>query len=162
MSPGGFVHNFAMRPEMSDDRWIRLIAVLKLVKAGLLIATGLGILKLLHHDVAQVVEHWINLLQLDPDNQYIQHLMSKVWFIDDRVLKEIGAGSFGYAALFLTEGTELLLRKRWAQYFTIIVTASFLPLEFYEVIRHLSVLKIVVIVSNVAILVYLVIRLRAK
>jgi uncharacterized membrane protein (DUF2068 family) len=151
-----------MRPEMSDDRWIRLIAILKLVKAGLLIATGLGILKLLHHDVAQVVEHWINLLQLDPDNQYIQHLMSKVWFIDDRVLKEIGAGSFGYAALFLTEGTGLLLRKRWAQYFTIIVTASFLPLEFYEVIRHPSVLKIVVIASNVAILVYLVIRLRAK
>jgi uncharacterized membrane protein (DUF2068 family) len=81
---------------------------------------------------------------------------------DDRVLKEIGAGSFGYAALFLTEGTGLLLRKRWAQYFTIIVTASFLPLEFYEVIRQPSVLKTVVILSNVAILVYLVIRLRAK
>jgi uncharacterized membrane protein (DUF2068 family) len=134
---------------MSDDRWIRLIAILKLVKAGLLIATGLGVLKLLHHDVAQVVEHWINLLQLDADNQHIQHLLTKVWFIDDRVLKEIGAGSFGYAALFLTEGIGLLLRKRWAQYFTVIVTASFLPLEFYELIRELSVLKTIVVISNV-------------
>jgi uncharacterized membrane protein (DUF2068 family) len=156
------VHNFGMRSEMSDDRWIRLIAILKLVKAGLLIATGFGVLKLLHHDVAGVVEHWINLLQLDPDNQHIQHLLTKVWFIDDRVLKEIGAGSFSYAALFLTEGIGLLLRKRWAQYFTVIVTASFLPLEFYELIREPSLLKTIVTISNVAILIYLVIRLRKK
>jgi len=135
---------------------------LKLAKAALLLAAGFGVLKLLHHDVAEVVERWINLLQLDPDNQHIQSLLTRVWFIDDRQLKEIGAGSFGYAALFLTEGIGLLLQKRWAQYFTVIVTASFLPLEFYEVIRGPSVLKTILIVSNVAILVYLVVRLRKK
>jgi uncharacterized membrane protein (DUF2068 family) len=151
-----------MPSEVSHDRWIRLIAILKLAKAGLLLATGLGVLKLLHHDVAEVVDRWINLLQLDPDNQHIQRLLTRVWFIDDRELKEIGAGSFAYAALFLTEGIGLLLRRRWAQYFTVIVTASFLPLEFYEVIRGPSVLKTILIVSNVAILVYLVVRLRKK
>jgi len=69
---------------------------------------------------------------------------------------------FAYAALFLTEGTGLLLRKRWAQYFTIIVTGSFLPLEVYEFARHASVAKLLVILLNVAIIGYLVVRLRRE
>ena len=39
---------------------------------------------------------------------------------------------FCYAALLLTGGTGLLLRCHCAQYFTVIVASSFLPLELYE------------------------------
>src|SRR5215470_16529239 len=101
-----------MQTEASADKWIRVIALFKLVKAVLLIIAGVGALKLLHRDVAQVIEHWISVLQVDPDNQHIQNLLQKLWFVDDRRLKEIGAGTFCYAALFLTEGTGLLLGKR--------------------------------------------------
>jgi uncharacterized membrane protein (DUF2068 family) len=132
------------------------------VKAVLLVVVGVGVLKLLHRDVGQVIEHWINLLQLDPDNQHIQNLLLKLWFVDDRKLKEIGAGTFCYAALFLTEGTGLLLRKRWAQYFTIIVTASFLPFEIYEMVHRASIVKAAVIVTNMTILLYLSARLRKR
>ncbi len=47
----------------------------------------------------------------------------KLLSLDDRKLKAIGAGTFFYAALLLTEGIGLLLRRRWAEYFTVIVTA---------------------------------------
>ena len=146
----------------AGDKWILLIALFKLVKAVLLIMVGVGVFKLLHRDVAQVVEHWVNLLQVDPDNQHIQNIVQKLSFIDDRKLKEIGVGTFCYAALFLTEGTGLLLRKRWAEYFTIIVTASFLPFEVYEMVREPSVVKAVVIVTNIAILIYLGLRVRHR
>jgi len=56
----------------------------------------------------------------------------------------------------LTEGTGLALRKRWAEYFTILVTASFLPLEIYELAHRVTAIKIVVMAINVAILAYLV------
>ena len=36
---------------------------------------------------------------------------------------------------FFDEGVSLLLRKRWAEYFTVIVTASFIPLEIYELVK---------------------------
>jgi uncharacterized membrane protein (DUF2068 family) len=80
--------------------------------------------------------------------------------INDRTLEEISVGTFIYAALFLTEGGGLLLRKRWAEYFTIIVTTSLLPLEFYEMVRHPTITKAVVILLNVAIIAYLVFRRR--
>jgi hypothetical protein len=41
-----------------------------------------------------------------------------------------------YAGLLLTEGLGLLLRKRWAEYLTIITTAGLIPIELYEMSRR--------------------------
>jgi uncharacterized membrane protein (DUF2068 family) len=62
----------------------------------------------------------------------------------------------------LTEGIGLLLRKRWAEYFTIITTGGLVPLEIYEIARHVTAAKIVVLALNVAIVVYLVVRVREE
>ena len=77
-------------------------------------------------------------------------------------LKALSAGTFFYAALLLTEGTGLLMRKHWAEYFTVITTAALIPLEVYELANHFSWGKILVLIVNVAILVYLVARLRKR
>jgi uncharacterized membrane protein (DUF2068 family) len=52
--------------------------------------------------------------------------------------------------------------KHWAEYFATIITASFLPIEIYEVAVKFSAVKIVVIVLNAAIVVYLIWRLRQE
>jgi uncharacterized membrane protein (DUF2068 family) len=52
------------------------------------------------------------------------------------------------------------MRKHWAEYFTVITTAGLVPLEIYELARHFSWAKIAVFVVNVAIVVYLIARLR--
>jgi uncharacterized membrane protein (DUF2068 family) len=62
----------------------------------------------------------------------------------------------------LTEGTGLALRKRWAEYFTIIATSSFVPLEVYELVKNFTITKVVVIAVNVAIIVYLVVVLKQR
>jgi uncharacterized membrane protein (DUF2068 family) len=52
------------------------------------------------------------------------------------------------------------LGKRWAEYFTIIATSSFIPLEIYEIFHHANITKIVVLLINVAVVWYLVLELR--
>ena len=151
-----------MRTQAVKDRWVLLIAFFKLVKGFLLVVAGIGALRLLHKDVAEVAEQWIDVLRIDPDNRFINALLAKAWSVDDRTLKQISVGTFCYAALFLTEGTGLLLRKRWAQYFTIIVTGSLLPIEAYTLVRHASIAKALVILLNAAIIGYLVVRLRRE
>jgi uncharacterized membrane protein (DUF2068 family) len=79
---------------------------------------------------------------------------------DARKLRELSVGTFFYSALLLTEGTGLLLRKRWAEYFTIIATSSFIPLEVYELARRVSAAKVILLLLNVVVVVYLVINLR--
>jgi uncharacterized membrane protein (DUF2068 family) len=80
--------------------------------------------------------------------------------VDDRKLKELSVGTFIYSAVFLTEGIGLALSKRWAEYFTIITTGSFLPLEVYELIHRATVPKGVALLLNIAVVVYLVRELR--
>jgi uncharacterized membrane protein (DUF2068 family) len=141
---------------------LRLIAVFKLLKAALLIALGVGVLKLLHRDLAGLVEEFANALRLDPGNRYINAALEKASALTPHRIKELGLGSLIYGGLFLTEGVGLWFLKRWAEWFTVIITSSLLPIEVYEIHRHPSVVKVVVIVVNVGIVAYLVYQIRSK
>jgi len=146
------------KPKGSRGLW--LIAAFKLVKGLGLLILGIGVLNLLHKDVATEVERWINLLRFDPQNHLIQKLLAKLGMVDDRKLKELSIGTFFYSGLLLTEGVGLALRQRWAEYVTIVTTASLLPLEIYEITKRVSTGRVVLLLINIAVVVYLVIEVR--
>ncbi len=139
-----------------------LIGLFKLVKGVLLIAVGIGALRLLHQDVASSVTHWVEILRVDPENRYIHRVLAKVFAVNPKQLKELSAGTFFYAALLLTEGAGLLLRKHWAEYFTVITTTALIPLEIFELAKRFTSVKVAVLAVNVAIVVYLIARLRRE
>ena len=137
------------------------IAIFKLFKAAMLIAIALVAHRLVHQDVLERATEWVRHVRVDPGNRFIHALLGKVTGLSDRRLRELSVGTLIYSALFLTEGIGLLLRKRWAEYLTVISTAGFLPLEVYELVARprLRGAKIVLILANAAIVAYLIIRL---
>jgi uncharacterized membrane protein (DUF2068 family) len=144
----------------SDGTMLRLIALFKFVKVILLIAAGVAALKLAHKDLSLSMEHWIAMLGLDPGNRYLDRALEKAANLTPHKIKFLGVGSFVYAGLFLAEGTGLWLEKRWGEWLTVIITSSLVPLEVYEIFRHPRPIKVLVLVINVAIVVYLVYRIR--
>jgi uncharacterized membrane protein (DUF2068 family) len=147
-------------PKQHHGNGLRIIAVFKLAKALLLIGVGIGAIKLLHKDVAEIASDWIAAIRVDPDNRLIHGLIAKLGLMNDRKLEELSFGSFFYAALVLTEGVGLWMKKRWAEYFTIIMTCSLIPLELYEIAKRFTVTRIAFLVVNLAIVWYLFIQLR--
>jgi uncharacterized membrane protein (DUF2068 family) len=139
-----------------------LIGVFKVVKAALLIAVGIGALKLLHRDVAASVAHWVQVLRIDPDNSLIHAGLVKITGVTPRQLKELSAGTFLYAALFAIEGFGLLSRRRWAEYFTIVSTSGLIPLEIYELTHRFTATRLALLVVNALIVVYLIRRVRGS
>jgi uncharacterized membrane protein (DUF2068 family) len=135
---------------------IRLIAAFKLFKGVLLLAAGLGALRLLHSDVAAVAERWLDAFRVDPENRHIHGLLSHLANVDEKKLREFSLGTFFYSAVLLCEGTGLWLGKRWAEYFTILATGSFIPLEIYELHRRLTLPRFTLLLLNVAIVIYLI------
>jgi uncharacterized membrane protein (DUF2068 family) len=146
----------------SSDGWLLAIGAFKLLKAAALIVAGIGILRLLHRDVATVVMHWVEMLRLDPDNRYIHSAISRVFRVTPKQLKELSAGTFLYAGLYLTEGLGLLARKHWAEYLTTISTALFIPLEFYEMFHRFTWARLSFLLINIAIVWYLAARLMRR
>jgi uncharacterized membrane protein (DUF2068 family) len=144
----------------SDTAVIRLIAIFKLVKTITLIAIGVGVLKLLHSDMDSTLDHWIAVSGVDPGNRWVERGIEKASNLSHAKVKGLGIVSFIYAGLFLTEGIGLWLMKRWAEWFTIIITSSLIPVEIYELYRHPTAVKILVLAINVAVVLYLLYRIQ--
>jgi len=128
---------------------LRLIGLFKLLKGLLLATVGLAALRLLHADVAALVAVWADRLNIDPQNRYLGHVLGRLMLLDAHALVLVAIGSFAYAALLATEGIGLWLKRRWAEYFTIIVTGSFIPLEIYELARRRTLIRLAAFGVNV-------------
>jgi len=145
------------------DKWVLLIGIVKVIKAVLLVALGIGAIRLLDGNIANELEQWVRRLNLDASNPFFETFPSKIEALTPRKISMLSGGAFLYAGLFLTEGTGLLLRKRWGEYFTIISTASFLPIEIYEMIaKEFNAFKLVLLIANIAVVIYLIWHLRHK
>jgi uncharacterized membrane protein (DUF2068 family) len=143
-------------------RALYLIAAFKLFKGLVLLAVAIGALKLLRQGTAAEAYRWADSFRVDPGNRFVRRLLERLPMFNERTLRELSVGTFFYAALFLTEGTGLLFRRRWAEYFTSIVTFSFIPLEIYELLRRATLAKGIVLLLNVTVVLYLVIDLRRR
>ncbi len=139
-----------------------VIGIFKLVKATLLLVVAFGAISLLNVNIREDAMRIVTHISGDSHFRFLRNISRLVGVVDERRIELVSLGSFFYAALFTTEGIGLLLQKRWAEYFTSIVTASFLPLEIYEIVHKPDTLKIAVLVVNVAVLIYLVLQLRTK
>lgn len=146
-------------PKSQSNRMLFLIGAFKLLKGTLLIAVGFGILHIVNRDAEEMLRHWARAIRIDPESHYIHTFIAKVTGLSPRRLHELSVGTFIYGSLFLVEGVGLLLRKRWAEYLTIISTSLLLPLEVYEVAREPHVKRIALLVANALIVVYLVFNL---
>lgn len=153
--------NQASRQASKSSFVLVLIGTFKLFKALLLVAVAIGAIRFLHRDIVSTVTHWTQVLRVDPDNRFVHGLLVRIFRVTPKQLKELSVGTFFYAGLFATEGVGLLLRKRWAEYFTIITTSALIPLEVYEMVRHFTVAKLVVTLVNALIVWYLVARVRS-
>ena len=147
-------------PTAAHNRVFYLIAAFKLLKGLVLLAVGVGALKLLNEGAATEVYRWANAFRVDPGNRYLHLLLVRFSILDEKTLKELSAGTFFYSAILLTEGIALWLRKHWAEYFTIIATGLFIPLEIYELARRATYARGIVFMLNVAVVAYLAMNLR--
>jgi uncharacterized membrane protein (DUF2068 family) len=139
---------------------IRLIGFFKLLKGILLIAVGIGAFRMIHSDVTDIATRLVGRLGLDPGGRYIGRLLLETANLTPDKIRALGAGSLLYAALFLTEGVGLWMVKRWAEWFSVIITSSLVPFEVYEIYRHLTMLKIAALIVNLAVVAYLLYRIR--
>jgi uncharacterized membrane protein (DUF2068 family) len=144
----------------SETRVLRTIALFKFSKAAVAIFVGLGALQLIHADIAVVLAHWVKRFGMDPGGHYLDQLLQRATTLTPNTIRGIGVGSFIYAGLFLTEGIGLWLLKRWGEWFTIIMTSSLLPIELYEIHRHPTEWKVLLLVFNVAVVAFLFYQLR--
>src|SRR3954452_25295682 len=88
------------------------------------------------------------------------HSIDQLFTLQSSKLRLAGAGIAAYALLEGLEAVGLWFQKRWAEYLTFIATVALLPLEVYELSHKVSPFKIIALIVNLAIVVYLLLAKR--
>ena len=138
---------------------VRLIGVFKMVKTVVLTAAAVILIDSRHADVTPEAIRIVERLGIDPGSHYVRHALERFNGMSAHKHELFAVACLAYAALFATEGTGLLLKKHWGEYFTVFVTGSFMPFEVWELARHANATRVAALVINALVVVYLIVRI---
>ena len=124
--------------KQAGNQALMIIAVFKLLKALLFFAVAFGLLRMIHKDTAVELRKLVHVFRIDSDRAFIQTLLTKATDIQDQQKLFGGIAAAFSGLMFCIEGIGLLLRRKWAEYFTIILTSCGIPIELYEVFHRTS------------------------
>ena len=145
------------------DAFIKVIIVERIVKAIVLTALAVGLIVAGNKGW---IDNWAdyaqNQLNLDVGRGIIMRLLLKalIYVGNFTHINVLAVSAIAYAALEATEGVGLALRRRWAEYLTVLATGILIPYEAYEVVRHATLFKVGALALNLAVVGYLAYRKR--
>ena len=94
-------------------------------------------------------------LHFNSEWRLVDFILDKASILNDPLLRRIGLAAFAYAAIGILEGIGLYLEKAWGEYLTLVITASFLPWEIFEVLRRVTWFRFSLLTANVLVFLYL-------
>ncbi|MDP9008409.1 MAG: DUF2127 domain-containing protein [Pseudomonadota bacterium] len=141
---------------------LRTIALYKIVKVLLLLAVAYGELRLRDASIAAKLLSWAQARPYGLEHRVVTQLLE--WFSGLSVsrIHALRMVTLAYAAVFAVEGVGLWMEKRWAEWLTVIITASLIPLEAWEIFLRPTIGKVLILLANAAVVAYLVWHVRTK
>ena len=94
------------------------------------------------------------------DQMTIVHELEKALAAKPSTLAVLTLMLVAYAVVELIEGVGLWLLKRWGEYFAVIATSVFLPLEIHDLTKGITMTRVVTFTINIAAVIYLLISKR--
>ncbi|HSS94064.1 MAG TPA: DUF2127 domain-containing protein, partial [Candidatus Dormibacteraeota bacterium] len=134
-----------------------------ILKSVVLIALAIGLIFVGRSGLlTQWAEYAQDQLNLNAGNNLIFQLLLRLlaYLGNFPHVTTLAIGAIAYALLEGTEGVGLAMRRRWAEYLTVLATGVLIPYEAYEVVHHATLFKVGALLFNVAVVGYLAYRKR--
>lgn len=131
------------------------LAGLKLLTGVILLLAGLAIYAGRNLDFDGEIQRVLQTYQLDASTTLPGGSADPLGEVSPSMLLMIGAGSSLYGLFSVVQGVGLFFRTGWAGWLAIGETAIFVPLELWDLMRHFSVVILLFLAVNIAILWYL-------
>lgn len=145
------------------DAFIKVIIVERVVKALVLVALAVGLLIAGERGfLATWATYAQDQLNLDAGHNIIIQLLLRLLVVVGtyKHTTVLAVGAIAYALLEGTEGVGLAMRRRWAEYLTVIATGALIPFEAYEVVSRPTLFRVGALLLNLAVVGYLAYRKR--
>jgi uncharacterized membrane protein (DUF2068 family) len=145
---------------LAIERWVRgTLLILLAAAVWRLRSTQVSLKELFERDLKSL-DPFFHQIHFDVSDSSTIHSIQKVLDAKPSTLNLIAVGVLVYGLLQIAEGIGLWSLRRWGEYVAVVGTTIFVPLEVYELVEKVSWLKIVVLVVNVAAVLYLLLSKR--
>jgi uncharacterized membrane protein (DUF2068 family) len=134
---------------------LRTIAVYKLLKVIILILAAWGEVRLHDATLSARILSWLSARPHGLEHDLVTRGIA--WFsgLSEERVHQVRLITLTYAAVFSVEGIGLWMQRRWAEWLTVVITASLIPLELWELIHKPSLGASLVLLANCLIVGYL-------
>ena len=129
---------------------LRTIAMFEVTKAAIVLLLSCGLFHLMHKNLDEVAERLVQVLHVNPEGKLSNLFFELASHSSDRNLWVLALGTLAYASVRSTEAYGLWREREWAQWFSLLSTALYLPPELYWILRDPSWFKCAVLVTNIA------------
>jgi uncharacterized membrane protein (DUF2068 family) len=144
---------------------LRALAVERWLRAALLTLAAYAVWKFrgAHDAIQNAFDRDLPILRASGfkvDQMTTVHELEKALAVKPSTLALIVLALAAYAALQVVEGIGLWLLKRWGEYFAVIATSVFLPLEIYDLTTGITFTRTATFAINIAAVIYLLVSKR--
>ena len=131
-------------------RFLKLIAIFKILQGVLLLAVGFSLFFLNSGTVwLEQISDWADeelLLRHSRAVSYLLNILQNA--LAGGQLRATGLLAFFYAAVLFTEGFGVYFQKRWAEFLMVFATGALIPLEVRHIWYRPGAAAIIVLVAN--------------
>jgi uncharacterized membrane protein (DUF2068 family) len=150
-------------PHTRQLRALRAVASVEFFKGLVVLLAGFGVLRLIHRDVWDVAENFLEWLHISPDAHYAQVFLNLADQVTDTKLWFVAIGALAYSSLRFAEAYGLWTERAWAEWLALVSGAIYLPFEIVELARRPDWIHLIIFLVNLAVVLYMAyLRMQAR
>lgn len=147
-----------MHPHVHDPahiKGIRTVATIEFTKGVVVVLAGLGAFSMRHKSIWGIAESFLEFFHANPYNHYVGVFINLVYRVSDVRLWKIALAATIYTIIRFVEAYGLWYLRAWAEWLAIASGTIYIPFEVIDMIRHPRGFGALVLVVNVAIVLYM-------
>jgi uncharacterized membrane protein (DUF2068 family) len=139
----------------ASGRGMRFVATLEALKGMLVLTAGFGLLGMVHQNAQMIGEEIVRHFHLNPASQYPRIFLDAVSAVTKRDLWLLVFGAGAYALARFVEAYGLWRERLWAEWFATASGTIYVPIEIYELLRGVTLIKTILLAINLGIVGFL-------
>ena len=140
---------------MSSNSGLRAIAIFEAAKGILVLAAGVGALRLLNGNAEVFARRIVHHLELDPAGRYTSIILDLAVQVTNTQVWMVTAAAAAYCLVRFFEAYGLWKERAWAEWFAVVGGALYIPFEIKLLISRPNAVKALLLAANVFVVVYI-------
>ena len=149
------IYKLTTKDKRPPDFWLRLIIAEKLAEVIILFTLSLSLVPGISPRTFTIIRHFSRQTHFISNVHFITGIISGLTSASHERLELYSTVFLSWGLLELVESVGLISRQIWGEYFIVVVTILFIPVELFMIVLHPSFERLTVMAFNIFLVVYL-------